>query len=72
MADKLYHSTRQLVKILRNKNVSISKGAQGSRVVKILTHENYYNVVNGYKDLFIDHTVTSREQYRAGTTFEEI
>lgn len=72
MSDKLYHSTRQLVKILREKNISIEKGSQGSKVIKILSLENYYNVVNGYKDLFIDRSITTKEQFRNGTTFEEI
>ena len=28
----------------------IGKGSQGSRVMRILERENYYNIINGYKE----------------------
>lgn len=40
-------------------------------VKKILKQENYYSVVNGYKDLFLDSTQTT-EKYLPGTNFNEI
>jgi abortive infection bacteriophage resistance protein len=36
-----------------------------------LYYENYYYVINGYKDIFISSTLPS-EAYRPGTTFKEI
>ncbi len=42
--------------------------------MRILENENYYNVINGYKELFIDTpaTPTADEKYKAGTTFDEV
>lgn len=40
-------------------------------VKKILKTENYYNVINGYKDLFIDKE-SETEKFIEGVTFEEI
>lgn len=36
--------------------------------------ENYYNVINGYKELFIDRPATTynKEVYKSGTKFDEI
>ena len=44
-----------------------------SRHKKILEKENYYNIINGYKDLFIDDTyIGVDEKYKSGTNFNEI
>lgn len=40
-------------------------------VREILKKENYYNLVNGYKTLFLD-TSAEEETYLDGTNFEEI
>lgn len=41
--------------------------------MRILEKENYYNVINGYKDLFLDSASTSsNEKYKDGTTFDEV
>lgn len=37
---------------------------------QILLNNNYYNIINGYKDLFLDTTDSSK--YKIGTRFEEI
>lgn len=50
MADKSYKSYRQQLNILRSRGMVIGKGSQGSRVMRILERENYYNVINGYKE----------------------
>lgn len=52
----------------------INKGSQGSRVMRILESENYYNIINGYKELFLDSKATKNtdERYKAGTTFDEV
>ena len=74
MADKVYKSHRQMVTILRSRGMNIPKGTVGSRVMRILEKENYYNVINGYKDLFlmVPGAPTSVEQYKPGTTFDEV
>ena len=74
MADKSYKSYRQQLNILRSRGMVIGKGSQGSRVMRILERENYYNVINGYKELFLDvkATPTTNETYKTGTTFNEV
>jgi len=74
MPDKVFKTYRQLVSILRARGVNIKQGSAGSRTMRILEKENYYNVVNGYKDLFIDqpHTATHEEAYKTSTEFDEI
>lgn len=74
MAEKEYKTYRQLLNVLRSRGMVIGKGSQGSRVMRILECENYYNVINGYKDLFIATKATSiaEETYKQGTTFEEV
>lgn len=73
MPDKEFKTYRQLLTILRGRGMTIGKGSQGSRVMRILEKENYYNVINGYKDLFLDPASTpTAELYKAGTTFDEV
>lgn len=74
MAEKTYKSYRQQLNILRSRGMVIEKGSQGSRVMRILECENYYNVINGYKELFLDTpaTPTCDEVYKTGTTFDEV
>lgn len=74
MADKSYKSYRQQLNILRSRGMVIGKGSQGSRVMRILERENYYNVINGYKELFLASkaTATADEAYKTGTTFDEV
>ena len=54
--------------------MTIGKGSQGSRVMRILERENYYNVINGYKELFLESKAVDdvEETYKAGTTFDEV
>ena len=42
--------------------------------MRILERENYYNVINGYKELFLASkaTTTTDEVYKTGTTFDEV
>lgn len=74
MSKKVFKTYRQLITILRDRGVRIKKGSAGSRAIRILEKENYYNVINGYKELFIDKTATTatKEVYKAGTDFDEI
>lgn len=74
MEQKTYKTYRQLLSKLRSRGMIIKKGSQGSRAMRILERENYYNVINGYKSLFLDHpaTASSDEQYKVGTTFDEV
>lgn len=68
MGDKVFKTTRQQMIKLRKRGLQIK-----SRHKKILEKENYYNIINGYKDLFIDDTyIGVDEKYKLGTNFNEI
>lgn len=70
---KPFKTYRQQLAILRGRGLSIPDGAKAMR---ILEQENYYGVINGYKDFFlqVDHTgkIITPEAYKNGATFEEI
>ena len=67
---KEFKTHNQQLRILRSRGLAINNGAKMKR---ILEKENYYNVINGYKYLFIDKTyLGSSEMYKVGTTFEEV
>lgn len=56
------------IDILKNRGLSISKDAKTKQILKI---NNYYNVINAYKDIFIQKGITP-EKYIEGVTFEEL
>lgn len=64
---------RQQLKILRARGLIINNG---SRATRILETENYYSLINGYKDIFLqvgnNGRVITPEQYKNGVEFEEI
>ncbi len=73
MADKGFKTHQELISILRGRGMSIEEGTAEFRALQILEKENYYNVINGYKDLFLDPASTSTaELYKTGTTFDEV
>lgn len=74
MSQKEFKTYRQLLTILRSRGMDIGKGSQGSRTMRILEKENYYNVINGYKTPFlsVSATATADEVYISGTAFDEI
>jgi len=74
MSKKEFKTYRKLISILRVRGMSIKKGSEGSRIIRILQNENYYNIINGYKKLFIkiSSTSTTDEVYKDGTTFDEV
>lgn len=74
MSNKIFNTYNQLIRKLRLRGMNIKKGSSGSRVKNILSKENYYNVVNGYKELFLDlkATPTTDEKYITGVTFDEL
>lgn len=69
--DKKYSSYRKQLQILRARGLSIPYGSKASRAIKILEKENYYNLINGYKEPFLDLNSTT-ERYLPGTDFFEI
>lgn len=70
---KPFQTHRQQISILRARGLTINNG---STAMRIFVRENYYNVINGYKDLFLvknkNGQVVSPETYIQNTTLEEI
>ncbi|MEG0250229.1 MAG: Abi family protein [Peptostreptococcus sp.] len=68
--EKPFKTTNQMLKILRNRNLIIKNGSEAKR---FLERENYYCVINGYKDLFLDKDRSSSEDYyKDGSSIFEI
>ena len=65
---KPFKTYNQQLKILRNRNLTIS---DGSRAISVLKRDNYYNIINGYKDIFLELS-GQNEKYYDNTTFEHI
>lgn len=63
---KDFKTVEEQINLLKSRNI-IFNDEENAR--KILLNNNYYNVINGYKDLFLDF---NRMVYRVGTSFEEI
>lgn len=69
---KPFQTYNQQLKILRNRNMTIKNG---SKAKAILIRENYYQLINGYKHIFLDSTESRKRKddyYKNGTTFEQI
>lgn len=70
---KPFQTHRQQIGILRGRGLTINNG---STAMRIFERENYYNVINGYKKLFLmkdqNGTVTVPEAFVSGSTIEEI
>ena len=71
MIAKVFKTYNQQLRILRSRGLNVPTNGGPKR---ILEKENYYNLINGYKELFIDtpKTTTAEEQYKAGAHFYEI
>lgn len=70
---KPFKTHRQQIRILRDRGLTIN---DGSKAMRILEKENYYALINGYKDLFLIKCPNGRsvspEQYISGASFNEI
>lgn len=58
----------QLV-VLEKRNMIINNR---ELALQILSTENYYNVINGYKELFLDKDDIKKEKFKENTEFEEV
>lgn len=67
--DKPFKTYNQQLKILRSRGMDIKNG---SKAISVLKRENYYNIINGYKEIFLDTNSTSCEVFKTGTKFEYI
>lgn len=66
--EKEFKTVDEQIKILKSRNIDIT---DYDKIYKILTKNNYYYLINGYKDLFID-TTSKIEKYIDNTRIEEI
>ncbi|QKE74783.1 Abi family protein [Arthrobacter citreus] len=70
---KPFKTHRQQLTILRDRGLIISNG---SKAMRILERENYYGLINGYKNFFLQVDANGRcitpEIYKPGAKFEEI
>ena len=71
MAEKIFMTYAQQIKHLKSKGLIVSNSEMPKRV---LANENYYNVINGYKELFVDKDKSTEEKevYKVGSNFSEL
>lgn len=63
---KEFKTIEEQIELLKKRNISFLNENEAK---KILLHNNYYNIINGYKDLFLEE---NNINFRKGTSFEEI
>lgn len=68
MKDKNFTTFEQQIEILKKRNL---KFGSEETALKALQRFGYYNIINGYKDPYIE-TVDGNERYKDGVTFEQI
>ena len=66
---KIYTDYTQQVQILAEKGITIK---DKKIALEVLEREGYYNLINGYKDLFLESSINGEDRFKEGTTFEEI
>ncbi len=68
---KPFKSYEEQLNILKSRGLIIKNE---ENVLKALMRENYYNIINGYKDIFIDKLLSTNniEKFKPNTTFEQI
>lgn len=70
MSDKVFKTHDELIALLASRGVDISTG-EAKRFAKTrLQHEGYYNLINGYKKLFLKDS--KKDEYKEGTTVNEM
>lgn len=76
MEEKIFKTYDQMLEILKNRGVDLSTSELRGMAKRSLQHEGYYNLINGYKMLFLEkdengHYITP-DKYKSGTTVDEI
>lgn len=66
--EKPFKTYDEQIQLLISRGIEISNLQQKSNAKKLLQHEGYYNLINGYSKLFLD----TPNCYKSGTTMEEI
>lgn len=65
----VYKTIEEQIEILKSRNLTINDEENAKEILSI---HNYYNVINGYKDLFCKTSDKNEEKFIDGTTFDEI
>lgn len=69
---KPFKTHRQQIKILRDRGLEVD----GAKAMRILERENYYSLINGYKDPFLKRDlqgqIISPDTYIKGANFDEV
>ena len=67
---KVYCSNNDQIRKLRSRGMIIEHHTEVKRLIE---YGNYFVIINGYKELFIDSSYTGPdEKYKSGTTFKEV
>jgi len=76
---KPFRTYKEQIAILKDRGMCFASVKEEQQAIQVLERENYYNVINGYKDIFlqkkqksIDDTVIKPEKFKKGTTFTAI
>lgn len=69
MAEKVFKTHSELIDLLSQRGMVFSSPRSKGIAKKTLQREGYYNLINGYKDMFL--TSSDAENFLPGTTIEE-
>lgn len=71
---KPFKTIEEQIQILETRRLHLGDtNEEIERVKLILKNENYYSIINGYKDLFLEaELVNGEERYKKGASFREI
>lgn len=76
MNNKPFTNYNEQLNLLESRGIDLSTSDLKGRAKRYLQHEGYYNLINGYKYLFLekgtDGQVALPERYKEGTTVDEI
>lgn len=70
LGDKIFKTHDELIALLMERGVDISTKEAKGFAKKRLQHEGYYNLINGYKKLFLKDA--ANDVYKEGTTVNEM
>lgn len=70
MGDKIFKTHEELLSLLSDRGVKMDTKELRTFAKKRLQHEGYYNLINGYKKLFLMPNET--DKFKEGTTVNEI
>lgn len=74
MLDKPFRTYDELIQLLAERGIDMSTIELRNYAKNCLQHEGYYNLINGYKALFLEPKTEKGEEdkYKEGTTINEI